>query len=686
MYYKTSSCKQNSFVFVKRSNMFRFLKPITVFCCLLFFITCKENKQSGIAIEESSIQDSASAIKGWKVESRRIAEGKYELSFSVPDVGEWQLYAPNQLLAETPTTELKFRDSSIVQDGPFVLIAKPASVNSSIFPDSLIQVFDSSAAWKSTIVINNDTIPASLQGELYYTYGKGNEFYPSTVLPFTVKLEGGIDISAKIKVASIDISRPVASCGDEGTEDKSILAIFLLGFLGGLIALLTPCVFPMIPVTVTFFTKKSQDKRRGIVNAILYGLFIFLIYILITVPFHIANTAISPEIFNNISTNIWLNFIFFAVFVVFALSFFGLFEIGLPSGFANKMDSKSGLGNLGGIFFMATTLAIVSFSCTGPILGTLLVGVADQGAWPLTAGAAGFGLALGLPFALFAMFPQWLQSLPRSGGWMTDVKVVLGFLELAMAVKFLSNADLVQQWGLLKREVFIGLWTLTGLLIVLYLLGIIRFSHSSPVKKYSPSRMFFIGLFAAATLYLAPGLTNTKWANLRLISGFPPPLCYSVYENPVNCKRGFKPLENDYEAALARARKENKPVLIDFTGWACVNCRRMEESVWTNPLVDSLMKHEFVVVSLYVDERRNLPLAEQTTVRVANGKEKSIVTVGDKWATFQTENFGATSQPQYAIISADEKALTKTKFYTPDAEKFAEWLQCGIETFHTGSK
>jgi thiol:disulfide interchange protein len=399
-------------------------------------------------------------------------------------------------------------------------------------------------------------------------------------------------------------------------------------------------------------------------------------------PFHIAGKAISPEIFNNISTNVWLNLIFFTIFVFFALSFFGLFEIVLPSGMANKMSSKSGLGNIGGIFFMASTLAIVSFSCTGPILGTLLVGVADQGAWPLTVGAAGFGIALGLPFALFAMFPNWLQALPKSGGWMTDVKVVLGFLELALAIKFLSNADLVKQWGLLKREIFIGLWILICLLTVLYLLGKLRFSHSSPVKKFSFIRITFIILFAAITIYLAPGLTNTKWADLKLISGFPPPRAYSLYKIEKGKSGIFEPLHNDYEGALKLARTENKPVLIDFTGWACVNCRRMEEKVWTDVVVDSLMRKEFIVVSLYVDEKKRLPLPEQTVEKLSNGTEKSIVSVGDKWSTFQTENFEATSQPQYAIISPEQTALTKTKFYTPDPEEFIRWLECGLDAYH----
>jgi len=289
-----------------------------------------------------------------------------------------------------------------------------------------------------------------------------------------------------------------------------------------------------------------------------------------------------------------------------------------------------------------------------------------------------------LPFALFAMFPNWLQSLPKSGGWMTDVKVILGFLELALAVKFLSNADLVMQWGLLKRELFIALWIVIGMLMVLYLLGKLKVGHSSPVKKFSFGRISFIILLAAFTIYLIPGLTNTKYADLKLISGFPPPrTTYSYYSAEHGNKKIFEPIQNDYAAALALAKKENKPVLIDFTGWACVNCRRMEEKVWPDPLVDSLMRHQFIVVSLYVDEKRKLPLTEQTVVKLNNGSEKSIVSVGDKWSTFQTENFGATSQPQYAIISSDEKALTKTKFYTPNATNFTQWLQCGLEAYKT---
>ena len=641
------------------------LKNLVAFCSLLLFSL------------NVKAQDSSGAIKDWKVESKKIANGKYELTFSGNASGGWQIYSPNQILLDVKTTELKFSDSSIVQEGDFVLEETPKEISSVIFENTKVKVYESAIKWKAIIKING-AVPAKLPGTLFYTYGKNDEFYPATTFPFVAELEGGAQAES-LKIASIDIARPVSPCGDEGTKGKSLVTIFFLGLLGGLIALLTPCVFPMIPVTVTFFTKKSTDRKKGITNAVLYGLFIFLIYILITLPFHVAGKAISPEIFNNISTNVWLNLIFFAVFVFFALSFFGLFELGLPAGLANKMDSKSGLGNIGGIFFMAATLAIVSFSCTGPILGTLLVGVADGGAWPLTIGAAGFGIALGLPFALFAMFPHWLQSLPKSGGWMTDVKVVLGFLEMALAVKFLSNADLVKQWGLVKREVFIGLWVLIGLLTVLYLLGKLRIGHSSAVRKFSFVRIAFILLFASITIYLIPGLTNTKWSRLKLISGFPPPRSYSLYK--IDKGTIIEPIHNDYKAALKLAAAQHRPVLIDFTGWACVNCRRMEEKVWPDPVVDSLMRNEFIVVSLYVDEKKNLPLGEQTVEKLSNGTEKSIVSIGDKWSTFQIENFGATSQPQYAIISPDQTALTKTKYYTPDPEEFIKWLECGLDAY-----
>ena len=618
-----------------------------------------------------------SSAFNWKVSSKKLAEKKYELRFSGVVANSWELYAPEQSISGVPATELLFPDPGVHVLAPFQSSGDAKNVKSEIFGDSF-KIYQNQAEFVFQIQFK-DTVPAVLIGSMNYTYGKGSEFYPGNSFPFTVALEGGIASTARIKIPSIDLKNPVSPCGDDTTEGKGLFSIFLLGLIGGFIALLTPCVFPLIPLTVSFFTKRSENRRKGIMNAILYGGFIFLIYIILSLPFHLLDET-NPEILNNISTNVWLNLAFFAIFVVFAISFFGYFDIKLPGSLATGADSKAGIGNVGGIFFMALTLAIVSFSCTGPILGALLAGAltSDSGAMQLTFGMGGFGLGLALPFAVFALFPGWLKSMPKSGGWLNTVKVVLGFLELAMAIKFLSNADLVQQWGFLKREIFIGSWVLIGILLVLYLFGKIKFPHDDRVEKIGATRWIFITLFAGFTIYLVPGLFNTTSSNLKLISGFPPPLCYSIYKHPVNCEKGVEPLR-DYEAALKESKEKNKPLLIDFTGWACVNCRRMEESVWTNPEVHRLMRDSFVVVSLYVDERRVLPASQQMVFKSEFTGDKKIITVGDKWSTFQFENFGGLSQPQYAIISPEEKALTKTKTYTPDPDEFREWLRCGLE-------
>ncbi len=628
---------------------------------------------SSLMLSSASISAQDSAVYHWKVNAKKLDASRYVLTLSTGKQGDWYIYAPNQTLLDVPAVSLRFVDSA-------VQVEALTGLGSTVVKDQKIGIFDnqsfkvnpSDVQWTFTISIPCDA-PGKLQGELNYNYGKGDEFYPATA-PFTAVLDAGKPESGgRILISSIDIKHPQADCGDTVTKD-SYLTIFLFGLLGGIVALFTPCVFPLIPLTVSYFTGKKSKPGKGKANAILYGFFIFMIYVGITIPFHLAGST-NAGILNNISTNVWLNLLFFIIFVVFALSFFGLFEITLPSSFANKADSKSGLGNIAGIFFMALTLAIVSFSCTGPILGTLLVNVSGGGAWPLTFGAAGFGIALGLPFALFALFPRWLNSIPKSGGWMTDLKVVLGFVEVALAIKFLANADNVQQWGLLRRELFIGIWIVVGVLIVLYLIGLIRIGHSTKPKKFAPLRIFFIVLFGLFTLYLVPGLTNTRWARLSLISGFPPPFSYSLYKPSVNAERPLL----DYEAALKLSRETHKPILIDFTGWACVNCRRMEEKVWTDPQVEKLMKQDYILVSLYVDERTKLPAAERMVYTSKSGSERSIQTVGDKWAAFQIENFDATAQPQYAIVSTDEKALVKTKFYTPDAKEFAEWLKCGLE-------
>ncbi|AOW17606.1 hypothetical protein LPB03_09065 [Polaribacter vadi] len=471
--------------------------------------------------------------------------------------------------------------------------------------------------------------------------------------------------------------------GSDSNSESSdgLFSIFILGFVGGFLALLTPCVFPMIPLTVSFFTKQSKNKKKGIFNAILYGFFIVIIYILLSLPFHFLDN-LDPEILNTISTNVWLNIFFFVVLVVFAFSFFGFFEITLPSSWGNKMDDASSVGGIIGIFFMALTLAIVSFSCTGPILGSLLAGslTSDGGATQLTAGMTGFGLALALPFALFALFPNWLNSLPKSGGWLNTTKVVLGFLELALAFKFLSNADLVAHWDLLKREVFIGIWIVIFSGLALYLFAKIKFPHDSPIKKLSFSRISFGILVVSFVIYMAPGvLKNPTW-NLGLLSGFPPPQFYSIYEQESECPLGLD-CYKDFEEGLAKAKEVNKPILLDFTGWACVNCRKMEENVWSELDIYQTLKNDYILISLYVDDNeKELPEAQQFDFLKANGKIKKIKTYGNKWATFQYVNFNNTSQPYYVLLSPDLEILNKAQQYT-DRDTYYAWLKEGLQNF-----
>jgi thiol:disulfide interchange protein len=487
----------------------------------------------------------------------------------------------------------------------------------------------------------------------------------------------------------VDMNNPMAECSDlsQETKDETMWGIFVLGFLGGLVALLTPCVFPMIPLTVSFFTKGSENRRKGVINATLYGFFIFFVYIIFSIPFHLLDT-LDPDILNQISTSVSLNVIFFIVFIVFAFSFFGYYEISLPSGFANKVSAAEGVGGILGIFFMALTLAIVSFSCTGPILGSLLAGAltADGGAMQLTSGMAGFGLALALPFALFAAFPGMMNSLPKSGGWLNTVKVVLGFLELALAFKFLSNADLVKNWGLLKIEVFLIIWILIALATALYLFGKIKFPHDSPVKKLSFLRVTTAILFFAFGVYMMSGFrfnekTNT-FQSLSLLSGLAPPVGYS-WIHPNKCPQNFNCFKDYYEG-LAYAKKENKPIMLDFTGHACVNCRKVEEHIWPNKEVHDLINKEYVLISLYVDEKIDLPEEEQRIVYY-NGKERKLKNVGNKWAYFQAKNFKEVSQPQYVLLSNDEQLLTAPIGYTSDLtpEKYASFLRCGVETFRS---
>ena len=471
-------------------------------------------------------------------------------------------------------------------------------------------------------------------------------------------------------------------------EKKSLWAIFFLAFLGGFAALLTPCVFPMIPMTVSFFTKQSKNPVQGKRNAILYGLSIIVIYVVLG----LAITAIfGADALNALSTNPWFNIFFFILLVVFAISFLGAFEIVLPNTWANKVDRQADRGGVIGILFMALALAIVSFSCTGPIVGTLLVQSASEGGIAPIVGMLGFSSALALPFMLFAMFPSWLHSLPKSGGWLNTVKVSLGFLELALAFKFLSNADMVLKLHFLEREVFLAIWIAIFAIWTLYLLGKIATPHDSPVTNISVGRLSLAIIVFAFTIYLIPGIFG---APLKLISAFPPPQSYS--ESPMGLSSSTTSNSkdelpdgaiigehgivtfNDYEKGLAYAKKVNKPVMLDFTGHACVNCRKMEINVWSDERILPLLKNEVVLISLYVDEDIDLPKDQQFVSKTTGSK---IVTVGDKWTDFIISKYKTNTQPFYVLTDLKEQILNTPISYTPNIVDYEKWLKEGISQF-----
>jgi len=488
---------------------------------------------------------------------------------------------------------------------------------------------------------------------------------------------------------------PAKASKNKPAEDKptSPLKIFLLTLLAGIGVTFTPCVFPMIPMTVSFFIKQNASKSKGKFNALFYGICIIAIYVLLSVPFHIFE-GLDKNIFADISTNVYLNIFFFVIFVTFAISFFGAFEITIPSSIANRADSASNLGGLIGVFFMALTLIIVSFSCTGPVLsfvfGTVLS--SDGGAVLLTLGMFGFGLGLALPFMVFALFPSLMSGLPKSGGWLNTVKVVFGFIELALAFKFLSNADLVLQLHYLEREVFIAIWVAIFAVLALYLFGKFMMPHDSPVPFLSVGRMLLGVLAFSFTVYLIPGLWG---APLKLLSGITPPLNYS--ESPFGFGgSGGAPASDkklpdgaevavhgiiafeDYDKGLAYAKEVNKPVLLDFTGRACVNCRKMEEGVWIDPKVLTILKNDVVLISLYGDEQIELPENEQFISKYSGRK---ITTVGKKWSDFQLGRYNSNARPFYVLMGLDEKNLNEPVAYTPDIEEYLKWLQEGVANF-----
>lgn len=483
-----------------------------------------------------------------------------------------------------------------------------------------------------------------------------------------------------------EIKTPVKA--KDNADDRGLLGTFFIAFLFGFSALLTPCVFPMIPMTVSFFTKQSKSKAAGIRNAVLYGISIIVIYVVLG---SLVTAIFGADALNALSTNVWFNIAFFILLIFFAFSFLGAFEIMLPNSWANKVDRQADRGGILGILFMALALAIVSFSCTGPIVGTLLVEAASKGGLAPVVGMVGFSLAMALPFMLFAMFPGWLNSLPKSGGWLNTVKVSLGFLELALAFKFLSKADLVVQAHLLHRETFIAIWIAVFGAWALYLLGRITLPHDSPLAHISVGRLSLALLVLSFTVYLVPGLWG---APLKIVSGYVPPLMYSESPNgigssggggasgelPEGAKRvahGIIAFE-DYNKGLAYAKEQKKPVLIDFTGYGCENCRKMEDFVWSDERVLSILKNDVVLVSLYVDAKEALPEAEQYISKETGRKVKSV---GNKWSDLQITKYKTNAQPYYVLINHNEESLSEPVGYTPDIEEYQAWLKDGISKF-----
>jgi thiol:disulfide interchange protein DsbD len=655
----------------------------------------------------------------WTFSQKKISADEIELSFKAKIEPTWHLYSQIETPDGPLPTYFEFEKSKDFKLIGKVIEPKPIEHAEPVFDNLVVRFFENTAVFKQKIkVLTNKpfTVKGFIDG-MACNESQCQKFSPP--VDFSFKLEvteliAGVTEATTTETVTPDTTQQttandntltavkhhtddvVISATPEKKERATYLGLFIAGFIGGLLALLTPCVFPMIPMTVSFFTKQSKTKAAGIRNALIYAISIIVIYIVLGLG---VTLIFGADAMNNLATNVWFNLAFFVLLVVFAISFLGAFEITLPSGFVNKMDAKSDKGGLIGIFFMAFTLGLVSFSCTGPIIGTLLVEAASTGALagPFF-GMFGFSLALALPFGLFAAFPGWLNSLPKSGGWLNSVKVVLGFLELALAMKFLSNADLVVQAGILTREIFIVLWIVIFALLGGYLMGWFKLSHDSEMKYVSVPRLMMAIFAFAFTIYLIPGLWG---APLKLISGFPPPDFYSespegfggrkaetVSANavhtdlPEHAHRGPNgiPAFDDYYLALEYAKKVNKPILVDFTGWACVNCRKMEGQVWSDSDVKRKLSEDFVLVSLYVDDKKKLPTELQTEV-TWSGSKRTLSSVGDRWSYLQNNMYKSSTQPQYWIIDGDENHYSDSTSYDPDINKYILWLEKGLNKF-----
>ena len=662
----------------------------------------------------------------WKTKVVQKSDTEFELIMEAAIEDEWHMYSQYTPDGGAQPLEFTYKDAK----GNFNLVGKTVeSPYKKVFNETFgvdEYYFAKKAQFKQVVKVSNANVK-EIKVNIYYqvckeqciqqdkdfifklpaikvaekvAITKTDNATAEAVLPQTI--ENAVDTVAIQTTETLETASTTSEelVAPEVTEDKSeeinLWLLFLGTLLAGILVTFTPCVFPMIPMTVSFFLKQSAagDKKKGRINALMYGFFIVMIYVLISLPFHIFQ-SLSPDIFYEISTNPYLNIFFFVIFIVFAISFLGAFEITMPSSLANKVDNASNKGGFAGIFFMALTLIIVSFSCTGPALGAVIGGVlsTDGGATLLTIAMFGFGVGLAFPFVIFALFPSMMGNLPKSGGWLNTVKVVFGFIELALAFKFLSMADLVMDWHLLERETFIAVWIAIFGALALYLFGKITLPHDSPLSNISVGRLLLGLLSLTFTIYLIPGLWG---APLNIISGFPPPMSYSESPSGVGFKNSAAAVTttgslpehaqygphnivafHNYDEGLAYAKKVNKPVMIDFTGVTCVNCRRMEEKVWSKPEILSILKEEVVLISLYVDDRTPLPKDDVFTN--ANGKE--IDTYGKKWSDFAITKYKANIQPYYILMGHDEENLNKPVGYTPEVAEYKAWLEEGIANF-----
>ncbi|MFZ3274281.1 MAG: cytochrome c biogenesis protein CcdA [Lutibacter sp.] len=668
------------------------------------------------ALVNSSFAQIHDPVK-WSTSAEKISDSEYDLITTATIEAKWHLYS-QKVPADGPIpTTFSFKTSP-----DFKLVGKTSeekghTIHDPVF-DMEIKYFENKAVFKQRVKISNSNA-FKISGEVEFMVCDDSSCLPPTVIDLAFLIPGNkanativtaddskevvevaVDKNIEIPSTTVDKNKEnvaaVAATNSNKTSNKSLLTIFIIAFFSGFAALLTPCVFPMIPMTVSFFTKQSKSKAEGVKNAVIYGLSIVIIYVLLGL---LVSAVFGADALNALSTNVWFNIIFFLLLVVFAVSFLGAFEIVLPSSWGTKVDAQADRGGIIGIFFMALALAIVSFSCTGPIVGTLLVEAAAGGnqIGPIV-GMFGFSLALAIPFALFAAFPGWLNSLPKSGGWLNTIKVVLGFLELALAFKFLSNADLVLQLHWLEREVFLSIWITIFLVLAFYLFGKIQLPHDSPLTHISVGRLSLGIVSLAFAIYMIPGLWG---APLNLISAFPPAQHYS--ESPYGV--GFSKMNsgmpsgenteipdgahlmpphnilafNDYEKGLAYAKKVNKPVMIDFTGYACVNCRKMEQNVWAKDEILPILKNELILISLYVDDKRALADGEEIDSKLYPGKKLKYI--GQKWSEFQIINYGANAQPFYVLMDHNEENLIEPVAYTPDVEQYHNWLKKGVANF-----